>query len=347
MCDRPAQAALRLLGVGLTAFLSTTAAWAGQNTPPAAEPSYPTVSIGTLTFVQYVFDVQDPEHFNAFDLTRGYININADLNPRVSFRLTPDIRRAVGGPLDGSLVIRLKYGYVGFDGPSAGSWIRAGLQQTPWLDFEEAIDRYRVEGQMFAEREGLIPGSADFGLGYFGLFGHQRLEVQAGIYNGEGFGRGEVDQGKSVQGRVTVRPFEGPLFGLRLSAFGDWGWSRSGPARRHGIAMVSYESPRAVMIIQGLRSTRPVTGVAVESTGLSGFVEIRRSLIGPAAFARVEQLRADGGGARHRAIVGVAYWLQWDRVRLGLVTSFDEARSTLAATPPRERQLAALTHVQF
>ena len=335
------------LVTALTAFLSTATVSAGQDAPPPVEPSYPIVSIGALTFVQYVVDAQDPEHFNAFDLTRGYININADLNPRVSVRLTPDIRRAVGGPLDGSLVIRLKYGYVDFDGPSAGSWIRAGLQQTPWLDFEEAINRYRVEGQMFAEREGLIPGSADFGLGYFGVFGRQRLEVQAGVYNGEGFGRGEVDHGKSVQGRVTVRPFRGRLVGLRLTAFGDWGGSGIGPARRHAIGMVSYESPRAVLILQGLRSTRPVTGVAVDSTGVSGFVEIRRSLVGPAAFARVEQLRADDGGARRRAIAGVAYWLQWDRVRLGLVTSFLDARSTLAATQPRERQLAALIHIQF
>ena len=119
MRDRPAQVAL---SVGLTAFLSTTTAWAGQNTPPLAEPSYPIVSIGTLTYVQYAFDVQNPEHFNAFDLTRGYVNINADLNPGVSFRLTPDIRRAVGGPLDGSLVIRLAS--VGSGAP----WTRDELQ---------------------------------------------------------------------------------------------------------------------------------------------------------------------------------------------------------------------------
>ena len=46
MRDCPAQVALRLLSVGLTAFLSPTVAWAGQDTPPTTEPSYPIVSIG-------------------------------------------------------------------------------------------------------------------------------------------------------------------------------------------------------------------------------------------------------------------------------------------------------------
>lgn len=320
---------------------------AGQDTQPATSaPSFPVVSFGTITYVQYAVDVQDPNHFNSFDLTRAYIQFNAALSPRISFRLTPDIRRISGGPLDGSLGVRLKFGYVNFAGPTAGSWLRLGLQQTPWLDFEEGINRYRVQSQMFAEREGLIPGSSDLGVGYFSLFANQRVEVHGGIYNGEGYAHVETDRGKSAQGRLTVRPFRGGLQGLRLSAFGDWGANTTTAGHRHAIVMASYENTRAVATIEALRSTRPVNGLATEGNGASGFFEIRRSLTGPAGFVRAERF-AESGSSRTRSIVGVAYWLKWDRVRLGFVTSVENARSTLPATPQRDRQILAQTHIQF
>ena len=37
------------------------------------------------------------------------------------------------------------------------------MHETPWLTFEESTNRYRVQGPMFAEREGLIPGPSDVG----------------------------------------------------------------------------------------------------------------------------------------------------------------------------------------
>ena len=70
--------------------------------------------------------------------------------------------------LAGSLVLRVKYAFVELDNiKAARSWVRFGAHQTPWLDFEESINRYRVQGTMFSEREALIPGSSDFGVGYF------------------------------------------------------------------------------------------------------------------------------------------------------------------------------------
>ena len=39
-----------------------------------------------------------------------------------------------------------------------------GLHETPWLTFEESVNRYRVIGPFFAERLGLIPGPTDLGV---------------------------------------------------------------------------------------------------------------------------------------------------------------------------------------
>ena len=33
------------------------------------------------------------------------------------------------------------------------SWVRLGIQQTPWVDFEESVYRYRFQGPIFTDRE--------------------------------------------------------------------------------------------------------------------------------------------------------------------------------------------------
>src|ERR1041385_4138916 len=169
-------------------------------TTPAAEPEYPIVRVGVLSYVQYDAELENRDGYNVFDLTRGYININGQLARNVRFRITPDIRRATSdSTLSGSLLFRLKYAFVELDNlKTAGSWIRFGAHQTPWLDFEESINRYRVQGTMFSEREGLIPGSSDFGVGYFTPIG-KYIDIQTGVYNGEGYAQTDANKYKSAQ----------------------------------------------------------------------------------------------------------------------------------------------------
>src|SRR4029077_5147423 len=91
----------------------------------------------------------------------------------------------------------VKYAFVELDNITAArSWVRFGAHQTPWLDFEESINRYRVQGTMFSEREGLIPGSSDFGVGYFTPLG-KYIDIQTGVYNGEGYTQTDVNNSVS------------------------------------------------------------------------------------------------------------------------------------------------------
>src|SRR5512144_906788 len=96
------------------ALLLGSCASATAQTPsasPAPEPDYPIIRVGVLSYVQYDSELENRQGFNAFDLTRGYLNINGQLSKNVRFRLTPDIRRATDSALAGSLLFRVKYAF--------------------------------------------------------------------------------------------------------------------------------------------------------------------------------------------------------------------------------------------
>lgn len=322
---------------------------------PAPEPSYPVVAVGVLSYLQYGAELKNRDGFNAFDMTRGYINITGDLAKNIKFRITPDIRRVSDSSLSGSLVFRIKYGFLEFDNLTPRSWLRFGVHQTPWLDFEESINRYRVQGQMFAEREGVIPGSGDFGVGYLTRFAGDYGEIQAGVYNGEGFTRGEANKAKSLQGRVTVRPLpKSPIAkGFRISGFYNLGWYDTGQPRRHGIVMGSFEHPRFVGTAQWLTATEKPVRTATRDTdrkGYSAFAEVRQGMQGWAGIVRLDHFDPDtevASDVTNRTIAGVAYWLKWDKVRLGLVINDENVSYGRARSLKNENRLLLQTHIQF
>lgn len=328
----------------------------GAAAPPAEAAQYPTVSVGVLSYLQYAAELENRDGFNAFDVTRGYLNVNGRLARNIRFRLTPDLRRIAQGSEAGSLAFRLKYGFIQFDNVlRPGARLRFGLHQTPWLDFEESINRYRLQGHMYAEREGLVPGSADFGVGYFTPFPHGYGEVEFGVYNGEGFTQPDTNKYKSVQARVTVRPFPGHAVakGLRLSAFYDRGAYAADQPRRHLIVMGSYEHDHVVATAQWLTATeRPTLTLArdVDRGGYSLFLEVRQGMKGWAGIARLDRFDPDrdlADNERRRLIAGVAYWLEWSSVRIGLLLNDEDVSYDRRAGRPDENRLLLQMHVQF
>jgi hypothetical protein len=344
--------------------LGSVASAAAQGAHPApapatpvapAEPDYPIIRVGVLSYVQYDAELENRGGFNVFDVTRGYININGQLSKNVRFRITPDIRRVTDSSLAGSLVLRVKYAFAELDnvGP-ARSWVRFGAHQTPWLDFEESINRYRVQGTMFSEREGLIPGSSDFGVGYFAPLG-KFIDIQAGVYNGEGYAQTDTNKYKSAQGRLTVRPFAGRGLanGFRLSGFYNAGWYAADRPRRLGIVMGSFEQTHLVATLQylkALESPNAVLPIDIHRNGASGFVELREGMNGWAALARVDHLDPDealGDNSQRRVIVGGAYWFVWPRSRVGIVTTNEQVHYEAGALRPNENRLLVQMHVEF
>jgi hypothetical protein len=194
-------------------------------TPPDDTPS---IRVGMTLFPLYSFQT-DPKIVdaagntvskNAFDVARSYINITGNLSHVVAFRITPDITRE-GGLLTltsgnsvstDSLIFRIKYAYGQFnldDWVAKGSWARLGIQQTPWVDFEEGIYRYRFQGTVFPERVPLptTMTSSDAGASFHYNIPSNYGDIHVGVYNGENYQRVEVNNEKGLEFRGTIRPF--------------------------------------------------------------------------------------------------------------------------------------------
>jgi hypothetical protein len=318
--------------------------------PPPSD--YPVVTVGVVSFLQYAYDFQDVNSFNAFDVTRGYINVQAKISPRMRVRFTPDVRPTTDASLTSNLTMRLAYASMEADVTDHGSII-FGMHETPWLTFEQSINRYRVQGPMFAERENLIPGETDLGVSVRAT--GERTEVHVGVYNGEGYGRQELDKYKSVQGRVTVRPLDSDSLGgsLRISGFYSYGWYAKDRPRRVGIVMGSYEQPHLVATAQYLFATdNPFVSKDLKRSGLSIFGEARQGVTGWAGLGSVDSFDPDDtveNDGRRRYIFGGAHWSQWGRSRVGIVVTLQQVFHPVNATTSEriESKLLAQTHVEF
>ena len=333
-----------------------------QSTPPASAPQatpapqdYPIIRVGVLSYLQYAAETENRDGLNSFDVTRAYLNINAQVARRVRFRFTPDIRRITDGTLAGSLTLRVKYAFGQLDTLGLpNSWARFGLHQTPWLDFEESINRYRVQGTMFTEREGLIPGSGDFGASYFTPLPRGYGEAHGGVFNGEGFTQAEANKYKSVQGRLTVRPFpnRGLAHGLRVSGFFNKGWYAADRPRNLGIVMGSFEHRHLVATLQRFNATETPSAtmpVEIDRDGWSMFVEPRQGPSGWAGLVRYDSFEPDQSipdNEQQRVIAGGAYWFVWPRSRVGLVAT-NEHVNYKSPTRLDENRILLQMHFEF
>jgi hypothetical protein len=327
-------------------------AWAQEpaGAPAAPVPAgFPAVTFGVVSFLQYSAELHESDGYNAFDITRGYFNINARLSERVRVRFTPDVRPTTDASLDRNLALRLEYASLDVE-VSDGVSVMFGLHEMPWLTFEESLNRYRVIGPLFAERLGLIPGPSDLGASVKATT--RRTEVHVGVYNGEGYGRAEADKYKSVDGRATFRPFaENSAAGnVSISGFYQYGWYARDRPRNVAIVMGSYENSHVVATAQYLSATdNPFVAVDVERRGLSFFGEGRQGPTGWAGVGGVDFFDPDASNdsdARRRLIFGGAHWSQVGRGRLGIVITLEQLTRTVNAQL-LERRLLAQTHVEF
>lgn len=291
-------------------------------TPPDDTPS---IRVGTVIFADYTLQ-QKPKTAdadgnqitpNAFNIGRAYINVTGNISHRIAFRVTPDITRetGTGSSLNGSYTFRLKYAYAQFnldDWMTRGSWVRLGMQQTPWIDFEEAIYRYRFQGTVYSEREGFL-SSSDVGATFHYNFQGNYGEVHGGFYNGENYNRFEANDQKALEIRGTVRPFRmrSVLRGLRFTGFYDHDAYVKNAERRRGIVAATFEHPHLNAAIQYLATTDQTSArtAEVKSKGLSFWVT-PRAPNGWEGLLRVDWIEPnkDLDSTRTRLIGGVAYW---------------------------------------
>ncbi|NOZ79763.1 MAG: hypothetical protein GXP48_11410 [Acidobacteria bacterium] len=237
--------------------------------------------------------------YSQFTLKRGYLNITKKISPHFEARLTPDVHQ----DSTGDWKARFKYVYGKFKWQGSGvlgkPYIEFGLAHMPWLDFEEHINRFRMQDPMFMERSGLF-NSADVGIMFGANLGGELPEsyrknvnghyagrygsFQVGIYNGAGYHAKERNTNKVVEARLSLRPLSTVAPGLQLSLFGVTGKGNTAAEPDWNLfsTMLSWESPRLVLTGQYVTGTGNQNGSAIDAAGrsldrdgYSAFTEIR------------------------------------------------------------------------
>ena len=207
---------LALSGLVAAMLVATPGALAQVTPAQGYEPvdDTPSVKVGGTIYADYTYTAEptaldangNPYNPASFNVSRAYINVTGNVSHLVSFRITPDITRETGSgsSLNGSYTVRLKYAFGQFNFDNSlgkGSWARLGLQQTPLVDYEENIYRYRFQGTTFADREGYLT-SSDAGASFHYNFPANYGDVHVGYYNGDGYSKSERPEGHPGKGEL-------------------------------------------------------------------------------------------------------------------------------------------------
>jgi hypothetical protein len=225
---------MRKASISSVFLLIISLASTAQETEKTAQSIIQNASISGEWFLGYNYN--DKTDISSFNLKRGYFTIKTRLNDVISARYTQDITNDSEGGDMGNVEMRLKYLYLMLELKNIealkNTYFEFGMVHRPWLDFEQKLNGYRVQGKMFVDRYDLT-SSAGFGITYAGLLGGEidkdyqnrvskdypgRLgSFSIGLYNGGGYHAFERNNNKIVEGRLSLRPLPESLPGLQLS----------------------------------------------------------------------------------------------------------------------------------
>ena len=370
--------AMRWRRVLIALFLMATAAAASAQVTPAAgytpPDDTPSIKVGATIYTDFTYQsnptVTDADgntvNPGSFNVSRSYINITGNISHLVSFRITPDVVRESGlvglgagsTVSNDSLVLRIKYAFAQVnldDWMPKGSWVRLGIQQTPLLDYEEGIYRYRFQGTTFTEREGFY-NSADAGVSVHYNFPSNYGDLHGGLYNGEGYAKPEVNDQKAFEVRGSVRPFArgAPLLrGLRVTGFYFGDHYIKNAERTRAVGQITYESTYFNGGFDAIdaKDQTSVTKADVDARGWS-FWATPKTTIGWEALLRYDHLQPDtrfASQVRTRTIAGVAYWFPHQgSVSSALLLDYDgQTFDNFVPAQPRQTKVAVHALINF
>lgn len=271
----------------------------------------------------------------------------------LSTRVTADIFTNA----DSSRAYRIKYAYFAYTPNGSPLAFKLGLIHTPWLDWEEALWDYRMQGGMAMERGGYLT-SADFGAGIDGKWAGDKVNLQLTVVNGEGYSKGTGDQRKDVQGRVSVRLLDANdssrVGGLRVTGYAQYGKPTTGGARQRYSGMVSYRSKSVTLAgAYALTKDSVTAGALLDGQVASGFGVVHVPGSQAAIIARVDYTKPNkslastvSGYSSTRYIVGLSYQLTPNLRLLGDV-DYLSYRNGAPSPAADANRAAALFQTQF
>ena len=217
-----------------------------KTSSPAVPDALKGLKVGVLSYLsfqngdRYTGTTNETTAYNDFVIKRGYLDVQKDITPYLAGRFTTDITRASNGDWS----VRVKYLYAKFHWADKGAgfasqlYSEVGQVHVPWHDYEESINGFRMQDEMFIERNGIF-NSADMGAMIGGNFGGEMSadykksvnsayagrygSFQMGFYSGAGYHAADRNQNKPLEARISVRPFPDAVPGLQLTGFGVFG----------------------------------------------------------------------------------------------------------------------------
>lgn len=223
--------------------------------------------VGTLVYGDYRFythtgfqpqeltQVYNPgpgnNYWNAFDITRTYLNFFFFPTKDWIVRLTPNMYKTVGntndkvgtntayiGDEDGDLGVRMKYAYLQYKdlwqnfAPLKDDTVTMGEAPNPLVGWEEDLYGYRFVN--LTPWNYLSLSSTQLGISTQGpvkFNGKTYLDYDAGVYNNASFHAFENTNTKEVMGRLTAYPFgsDWRFQGLGITGFYNYGYGNSTP----------------------------------------------------------------------------------------------------------------------
>lgn len=367
------QALMAMVLLALPALAQAQVTPAAGYTPPDDTQS---VKVGAVVFYDYTY-TKSPKttdaagntiSSSAFNVARSYINVTGNISHNVAFRITPDVSRETNGTpsLSGSLIFRMKYGYAQFNldewtGDWKQTWIRAGIQQTPFIDAQEGIYRYRFQGTVFVERDGGL-SSSDAGISFHTNLPSNYGDIHVGYYNGEGYSKPELNDQKSLQVRGSLRPFAMSSMtaarGLKLTGYYNLDHNVQDADRTRGILSASFEHAHFNANFDYLRRKDQtlVTATAVEADGWSAFVtpffhEKGNGLEGLFRYDSYRANRVTTPDARqNRTIAGLSWWFPHPggNATAALLLDFEQVKfSNFTVAQPTQQRIALHGLINF
>ncbi len=301
----------RALGVAVVAAAGGVVPVTAQQTAPPP----PQVTVSGVVYGQYLYQLKDSlgaGDQNQFSIQRAYINVLGKFSGGLQTRVTGDLQPSGSG----NQMLRLKYAFAAWTPAGSDLTYKLGLLHTPWLDWEEALWDYRMQGTMALDRNGYAT-AADFGAGIDGKWQDDQVNGQLTVVNGEGYSGGTGDNRKDVMARVSVRLVKtddnSRVGGLRLTGYAGVGKPTSGGTRNRFLGMLSYRSKQFTLAAEYAATKDTVTVTPVpETTGrvISAFGVYHVQSSGVALIARVDVVDPNtsvSGDRQTRVIGGISY----------------------------------------
>ena len=208
----------------------------------------PEVDVGGVVIAHYELDLTDgADSFNEFAIDRAYVTAKAKISKHFGAKVTLDVDRGAlaNAGLEGDTKYRvfLKHAYLEWKDFAPGMKVRAGMIDTPYQPYYDQFWEHRYVAKGLSDEVGTM-STADLGVSIGGNHAKGLVDWTAGIYNGEGYTKVEVDSGKSVEARVTIDPLaRGEKHSMPLTAFVDFHNNQGGDPTITYVGAAGFKMP--------------------------------------------------------------------------------------------------------